>query len=138
MRNNVLTEAGISRLEHPITRCVRIACSQLIALSDQPRLERSLERHQLSWWCLDSVFLLRHHQLPCSPTTPRSTTTTPPLDPGQSRPLHQHCSASVPSSNHLLRILAAGTTSYSVKHELVQHYVLRDSHVRHSLLLFQG
>lgn len=136
--DQALIGIGLPWLEHPIASSVCVIGRQLTAFSHQSRLYRSLERHQLSWRCVDHNILFHHHQL-CRPSaTPRTTFTTASMVLRQSWSLHQHCGTPVPHSDYLLRILAARYASYSIEHELVKHHVRWHAHLRNVLLFLQS
>ena len=112
--------------------------SQLFACLHQPRLFDCLECHQLSRWCLNSLFVLHHNQLPGLEAGFRETSTTTTVVTWEVRLGHQHCIAFVPGARLVLFILAACDTRNFRKYELVFYDVWWDHSVCTYLLRFLG
>jgi len=112
--------------------------SQLFACLHQPWLFDCLECHQLSRWCLNSLFVLHHNRLPGLEAGFRETSTTTTVVTWEVRLGHQHCIAFVPGARLVLFILAACDTRNFRKYELVFYDVWWDHSVCTYLLRFLG
>jgi hypothetical protein len=112
--------------------------SQLFACLHQPWLFDCLECHQLSRWCLNSLFVLHYNQLPGLEAGFRQTSTTTAVVTWEVWHGNQHCVAFISGTRLVLCFLAACDARNIRNYELVFYDVWWDHSVRTCLLRFLG